>query len=145
MVLSAPTRQARGAAVATALLGLAYATKWREIAGTADYLGLVVGVVVVLSAVAAPRLWFGGHLDGRVVATSVAVIALAGQLLNRTVGLPGAESLADQMGLASLIGIVLELAILALLARDCREASGSSDVDLYPVTHVNHGSGRRGR
>jgi hypothetical protein len=118
MVRAFATRGARATAMAVLLVSLVLAVKLPALWSAASYLGVLTGVLVGLGVLAAVRLWFGGHLEGRLAAGLVAALALTGQLLNATLGLPGASALQGPIGTWGLLAVVGELAVLGLLGRD---------------------------
>lgn len=118
MVRPAPTSRAKVAAVTTLLLGLLFLGTWRGVDEAAGYLGLTSAVIVGASVVAAQRLWFGGHLEGRVLACVLCVVAFAGGLLNVSVGLPGAPSLHESIGPPTWVAFALEVVSVWLVVSD---------------------------
>jgi hypothetical protein len=118
MVGSAPSSRAKAAAVAMLLLGALFLLSWHGVDAAASYLGLMAAVIAVLAVVSAQRLWSGGHLDGRLLACVLSVVAFVGGLLNLTVGLPGAPSLHESSGPATWVAFALEVGAVWLIARD---------------------------
>jgi hypothetical protein len=118
MTRSTPSSRARLVALMMLGLAAAFLADARTVGAAAAYLGLLAAVIIVLSLVAAQRLWFGGHIDGRVLACVLAGVAFVGQVLDLTVGLPGAESLRNGRGLLGVAALLLEVAVAWTLAGD---------------------------
>jgi hypothetical protein len=104
--------------VAMLALGLLFLVTWREVNAAASYLGLTAAVLAVLALVSALRLWSGGHLEARLLACVLSVVAFVGGLLNITVGLPGAPSLHEASGPATWVAFALEVGSVWLIVRD---------------------------
>ncbi|MGZ4426740.1 MAG: hypothetical protein ACXVXC_04255 [Nocardioidaceae bacterium] len=118
MVRSSPSGLARVAAVLVLLLALVFLVELGKLTDASCYLAFTAECLIVLCVVAAQRLWFGGHLEGRLLGTLVATVALVGELLNVAVGLPGAHGLQGAPGPGTLAGLVLEVAIIATILKD---------------------------
>lgn len=118
MVLSATTWRARAAALTVVLVSLLSILHLGEVADVASYLSLVMTLGVLVSVFAAVRLWSGGTWDGRALAGGLCLIGLTGQVLNLTVGLPGASALSDDLGPGTILSMVLEVSTLGLVAVD---------------------------
>ncbi|HET6624968.1 MAG TPA: hypothetical protein VFG63_01130 [Nocardioidaceae bacterium] len=118
MIMSMRTRRARMAALSVLLLGVAYLVQVPRLTGLAAYLGVLAGAGVAVAFLAAARLWWGGHGDGRLLATCLSVVGLVGHLLNYVAGVPGASSIRGQVSDASVVAVILELSTLGLLVVD---------------------------
>ena len=116
-------RRARAAAAVVCACGIAYLAQAPGLAEAAPYLGVLAGAGAGSAFLAAARLWSGGHLDGRIIALSLSVAGLTGQLLNVYAGLPGAGTLQGGLSGFGVLVAVLELIILALLAVDAARRS----------------------
>ncbi|HJR40327.1 MAG TPA: hypothetical protein VJ819_18240 [Nocardioidaceae bacterium] len=118
MVMSLHTARARAAAVTMLLLGACFAVQIPRLTDVAPYLGVLIGAGVAAGVFAAVRLWFGGHMEGRVLALTLALAGLVGHGLNYAAGLPGASALEGNVSGASMLAIPLELATVVLLVLD---------------------------
>jgi hypothetical protein len=83
----------------------------------ASYLGLLDGLCGLAALAAGARLWRHGLLECRLVALLVVGLALAGQLVAVTVGLPGASALAG-FGPWHALGIAVDVTAVTLLSRE---------------------------
>lgn len=118
MVMSVVTWRTKAAAVGIALLALLYTAQLRAVADVAAYLSLLMVVAVLVALFAAARLWNAGTFDGRALAAALCLVALVGQLLNSTIGLPGANDLRGVLTLELALGVGLEAGVLVLLTVD---------------------------
>lgn len=73
----------------TILLGLSLLWSIPSALPAAGYLGLLAGLGAGVAMLAGLRLWFSGCFVARTLAVSVALACAGGQILDRTVGLPG--------------------------------------------------------
>lgn len=80
-------------AAAVLLVGLVLLVQLPAVWAAAPYVGVLDLLCGVLAPVTAWRMWRGGRLEARLVAVVVVGLALAGQLLATSLGLPGASSL----------------------------------------------------
>ena len=80
-------------AAAVLLVGLVLLVQLPAVWAAAPYVGVLDLLCGVLAPVTAWRMWRGGRLEARLVAVAVVGLALVGQLLATTLGLPGASSL----------------------------------------------------
>lgn len=120
MVVSRISRRARAAAGTTLLLVLVYALQVPRVAQVAAYLGVLMVAGAVVGLFAAYRLWVAGSWDGRMLAAGLAVLSLAGHLVNLTLGMPGASALRGQISLLSVVAVAAAAATLVLVVLDAR-------------------------
>jgi hypothetical protein len=118
MAAPTPSLLARTAALTVLLVGVLFALNVDTVADAAGYLGIIAVGLVGVTAFAAVRLWFYARLSCKLVALSGISAACAGQLLNATVGLPGASSLRGPLGGWGMLALLLELLTLVLVLLD---------------------------
>jgi hypothetical protein len=118
MLQSRPSARARLAGLTVLLLGGTYAVQIPRLVDVAAYLGVLAGSGFAVACLAAVRLWFGGHMDGRLSALTLSAVGLAGHLLNLLAGLPGATVLRGHVSPVSIVSIALDLLTIVLLVSD---------------------------
>jgi hypothetical protein len=104
-------------AAAVLLVGLVLLVQLPAVWMAAPYVGVLDLVCGLLAPVTALRIWRRGRLECRLVAAVVVALALTGQLLASTLGLPGASAL-HGFHAWDAAATAVEVAAAALLVRD---------------------------
>ena len=106
----------RATALAVGLVALLLLVQLPAVWAAAPYVGVLDLLCGLLALLTGALIWRGGGLEPLLVATLVVALALAGQLLAVTLGLPGASPL---HGFHPWDGVVtaLEVAAAVLLVR----------------------------
>lgn len=115
-------REAKIAALATALLasGQGYQS-WVQL-HDAPYLTVLTGAAAVLGLLAAARLWWSNCMESRLLSAALAICALAGNLIVATIGLPGAGQPTAPTTSSVLIVVLSGVTLLALMYSNERRA-----------------------
>jgi len=109
-------------AAAVLLVGLVLLVQLPAVWAAAPYVGVLDLICGVLAPVLAFRLWRRGRVECRLVAALVVGLALAGQVVASTLGLPGASPL-HGFHAWDAFATAVEVAAAALLARDTRHVT----------------------
>ena len=120
-------RPDRAAASLLAVTGLLLLRSATELADAAAYLALLATLGGALCLATAWRLWVSGSLTARAIAAFVVGLAISGQALALTLGLPGAGAPSD-VDVPRLVLLTVEAATLALLAGSGLVRSAESGV-----------------
>lgn len=120
--LLGPPHRSRAAALAMLLLAATMLAQLPGVWSVAEYLGILDLALVIAGLVAAVWLWFSDAVEPRLVALLIALLAITGHVLAKTLGLPGASSVNGAPGrwelvimagqLAAIVEISMELASL---------------------------------
>jgi hypothetical protein len=114
----APTCCSRVAAVASVLLGLVLVAVLPAASAAAFYLAVLAGVSAAVTIVAGYVLWSRATLVVRSVAALAAGGTLVAQVLQVSLGLPGAGGLGPLTVLETGVALGLPVAVLVLLFAD---------------------------
>lgn len=104
-------------AVTLLLLGLVLLVQLPGVWSAASYVGVLDALCGAVSLVSAGLLWWRGSLEALVVAALAIALALTGQILATTIGLPGASQL-HGFGAWAATAAAVELVAAGLVVRD---------------------------
>lgn len=146
MVISAPSRLVKLAALSMLSLGLVLTLAVPVLFDAAYYLGLITVLLASISVFCGIRLWVSGSLESRVLAILVAVAAMLGHGLNTIIGLPGASALKTESGAVFWLALAFELSTVLLIAVDFSKTTEGLTLSGPRIADCEQSrAGRRGR